>query len=132
MTLTNPASGRGRRIQSGVATSTAPLLTPRAMSITPQTTRPAAMIPGNHAGPNFCPGIAGYPWMCQRMTRPSAASAAPVTASLIFKLFRYSDRLHHGAEVGVGFRHELRGVLRSLPDHAEPARGHEFLVFLRV
>src|SRR5882672_10682906 len=45
-----------------------------------------ALTPGNHAGPNFWPGMAGNPWVCQRMTAASATSAAPVSASLSFIL----------------------------------------------
>jgi hypothetical protein len=45
-----------------------------------------AISPGNQAGPNFWPGMAGNPWICQRMTAASATSAAPVSASLIFIL----------------------------------------------
>ena len=44
----------------------------------------AAIRPGNQAGPNFWPGIAGNPWMCQRMMPARTTSAVPVSASRTF------------------------------------------------
>src|SRR5205814_8083596 len=132
MTLTNPASGRPRRVHSSATASGAWLRTPRATRIAPQTARPAATMPGNHAGPNFWPCISGNPWICQRMTRPRTASAAPVTASLIFTLFGDAHGFHHRAQVLVRLRHELPRVVGTVPDHAEAARGHEVSILLRV
>ena len=85
---------------------------------------PAAIEPGNQAGPNLWPGMAGNPWMCQRIAAASATSAAPVTASLTLmrrSLFGEPYRFERGSQVLVGLRHELRGAGGIRPHHAEAA-----------
>src|SRR5439155_19109299 len=41
-----------------------------------------------------------------------------------------ADCLHRCAEVGVGFDHELRVIIRSGINHAETALSHELVIFL--
>src|SRR5258705_7501534 len=137
MTLAKPAIGRALRVHGSSAIHAARSRMPRASSTIPHAASPTAMIPGNHAGPNRCPCMAGNPWMCQRITTPRMKSAAPVMASLTFMpkaapLFRDPDRLHHRAQVRIGFRHEAGRLRGPGPDHAEAARRHEVAELLRV
>src|SRR6185295_6968416 len=135
--LATAAAARGRRTHSGSSASgcgAAARRRPRT-SRPPQAMSPIAIRPGNHAGPYFWPVIGGKPWMCQSTTAPSAASAAPVSASLNFtsrRLLRQPHGLHGCAEVGIGLGHELCGVRRVGPDDAETPACHEFLVLLGV
>src|SRR5918992_779856 len=90
-----------------------------------------AMSAGNHAGPNFWPGMEGNPWTCQRIAAASATSAAPVSASLTLmrrSLFGEPYGFERGSEVLVGLGHELRRAGGIGPDDAEAAARHEVLV----
>src|SRR5438477_9807203 len=54
------------------------------MRISAQTTRPAAIRPGNNAGPTFCPAICGNDGTCTSTAIPRISRTAPKIASLNF------------------------------------------------
>src|SRR5688572_23774021 len=95
--------------------------------------RPAAIRPGNSAGPTGCPGILGKACTEIRTVAPRASSTSPKMASLSFigaGLFDQADGLHCCAQVRVGLRHEAAEILRTCIDHTEATAGHEVRVFL--
>src|SRR5690349_3185853 len=93
---------------------------------------PEPMIPGKRPGPTFCPGIRGNDCTCTTTATAPRMNRAPQIASLTFTaLLRDADRLHRRAEIGIGFRHELREVVGPGVDDAESALRHEVGVFLR-